>query len=34
MPKFRQLKRQRAGNVGEPTGLGIGDRFGGDHEQI
>ena len=34
MAKFRQLKRQRASNVGKPTGLSIGDRFGGDYEQI
>jgi hypothetical protein len=34
MAKFRQLKRQRASDVGKPTGLGIGDRFGRNHEQI
>ena len=34
MAKLRQLKRQRASDIGKPTGLGIGDRFGGDHEQI
>jgi len=32
MAKLRQLKRQRAGNIGKPTGLRIGDRFRGDHE--
>ena len=34
MAKLRQLKRQRTGDVGEPAGLRIGDRFGRDHEQI
>ena len=34
MAKPRQLKRQRAGNIGKPTGLRIGDRFRGDHEQV
>ena len=34
MAKLRQLKRQRASDIGKPTGLGIGNRFGGDHEQI
>ena len=34
MAKFRQLKRQRASDVGETTGFGIGNRFGRDHEQI
>jgi hypothetical protein len=34
MAKPRQLKRQRAGNIGKPTGLRIRDRFRGDYEQV
>ena len=34
MAKLRQLKWQCACDIGEPAGLRIGDRFGGDHEQI
>jgi hypothetical protein len=32
--KLRELKRQCANNVGESTGLGIGNRFGRNQEQI
>jgi hypothetical protein len=32
MAKLRQLKKQRASDIGKPAGLGIGNRFGGDHE--
>lgn len=34
MAKSRQLKGQRAGNIGKPTCLRIGDRFRGNHEQV
>ena len=34
MAKPRQFKRQRAGDIGKPTGLRIRDRFRGDHEQV
>jgi hypothetical protein len=34
MTKLRQLKRQRAGDIGKPTSLRIGDRFRGNQEQI
>src|SRR5215831_428874 len=34
MAKFRQLKRQYASDVSQPTSLGVWDRFGGDYKQI
>lgn len=34
MSKLRQLKRQRARDIGKAARLCIGNRFGGDHEQI